>query len=339
MFARLGVLFSLCILLMQVPAQAEEVVNIYSSQQEHLIRPILDVFEKETGITVNLTTGGDGTIITKLEQEGEHSPADVLMATDIGNIYLAKSKGLLQGITSDVLTSRIPEHLRSPEGEWFGLTVRARALFYKDGAISPDELSTYEDLASEKWKDAVLVRSSTNIYNQSLLASIIAHDGKEEAQAWAKGIAANLARTPQGGDRDQLKALAVGEGKVAMANTYYFGLLLNSEDPKERELASTLKIFFPNQDGRGTHVNIRGAGVTAHAKHKENAIKLLEFLAGDEAQAFFSEHNYEYPAVPSAKQSDTIAAWGTFKQDTLPLETVGKLNAEAVKLFDMANWP
>lgn len=325
-------------LLFVSPAFAAPEVNVYSAQKEHLIRPILDRFTKETGIKVNMTSGEDEVIVRRLLSEGELTPADVLLTADIGNIWKAKDAGALKAIDSKILNERIPAHLRDKDGYWYGMTVRARALFYAKDRLKPEQLSTYEDLAAPKWKSKILVRSSSNIYNQSLLGSIIAHDGHDKAKAWAKGIVANMARTPQGGDRDQLKALAVGEGEVAIANTYYFGLLLNSADKTERELAGKLGIFFPNQEGRGTHVNIRGGGVIKYGKNQKEAVKLMEFLAGDEAQAFFAKHNNEYPAVPGVAIPGTLKSWGAFKQDTLNLEEVGKRNAEAVKIFDEAGW-
>lgn len=320
------------------PALAKGEVNIYSAQKEHLIRPILDSFTKQTDIKVNMTSGEDEVIVRRLLSEGELTPADVLLTADIGNIWKAKEAGALKALDSKLLKERIPAHLRDKDGYWYGLTVRARALFYAKDRLKPEQLSTYKDLADPKWKGKILVRSSSNIYNQSLLGSIITHEGHDQAKAWAKGIVANMARTPQGGDRDQLKALAVGEGEVAIANTYYFGLLLSSADKTERKLASKLGIFFPNQEERGTHVNIRGGGVIKYGKNQEEAVKLMEFLAGDEAQAFFATHNNEYPAVETVAVPNLLKSWGEFKHDTLNLEEVGKRNAEAVKLFDEVGW-
>ncbi len=319
-------------------AQADAVVNIYSAQKEHLIRPILDRFTEETGITVNMTSGEKDVVVHRLIREGELTPADLLLTADIGNIYKAKEAGALKAIDSDILNTRIPAHLRAEDGTWYGLTVRARALFFAKERVTAEELSTYEALTDEQWKNRIAVRSSTNIYNQSLLATMIAHEGKEKALSWAQGITANMVRDPQGGDRDQLKAIAAGEGDVAIANTYYYGLLLNSDDQNDRILAKKLAVFFPNQEGRGTHVNIRGGGVTKHAKNPEHAQKLLEFLTGDEAQHFFASHNYEYPVVEDVEIPEPLRSWGAFKQDTLNLEKAGKYNADAVRLFDEAGW-
>ncbi len=320
-------------------AMAKETLNIYSAQKAQLIKPLLETFEKETGIGFNLITGEDASLIERLAREGERTPADVLLAADVANLYRAQDKGLLQPVHSPVLDERIPEHLHSSEGYWYGFTTRSRVIFYNKEKVKPEQLSTYEDLADPKWKGQIMVRSSNNDYNQSLLASIIAHDGREKALEWAKGVVANFAAKPSGGDRDQLRAIAAGQGSVALANTYYYGLMLNAEEKEERDVAAKLGIFFPNQNDRGTHTNIRGGGVTAHTKHKEAAQKLLDFLAGDEAQQFFSQHNYEYPVVKDVPWPEILKGWGDFKRDTLPLTTVGKLNAEAIKVFDEAGWP
>jgi iron(III) transport system substrate-binding protein len=321
------------------PALAQEaMVNIYSDAQEPLVRPILNDFEKATGIRVNMVTAEKGMLLTRLEQEGDLTPADMVLTVDVGNLWRAKSKGLLQPVSPSNAQDQIPAHLRDPQGYWYGMTTRVRAIFYRTDKVKPEELSTYEDLADPKWKGALLVRSSDNVYNQSLLASIILADGEEKALAWAKGIVANLARAPQGADEDQLKALGAGEGKIAIANSYYFGKFLNSPNPQERALLKDVAIFFPNQQDRGAHINIRGAGVTKYAPHKENAVKLLEFFLSDAGQRFFAESNYEYPVKEGVKVPETLASWGAFKADTVALEKVGALNADAVRLFNDAGW-
>lgn len=335
---RIALYITLCLIFLPFAVLAEE-VNVYSAQQEHLIRPILKEFEQDTGITVNIITGDKAQLITRLEQEGEFTPADLLLTVDIGNIWQANDKGLLQPIESEVLQEQIPEYLRGDEGYWYGLTTRARIIFYRPEDTDPSELSTYEALADAKWDNGILIRSSGNIYNQSLLASIIGHKGEDAARAWAEGVVENFARTPQGGDRDQLRALAAGEGKLAVSNTYYYGLLQNSENPQDRDYAEKIKPFFPNQDGRGTHVNIRGGGITKHAKNKDNAVKLLEYLASDKGQQFFAESNYEYPANPDVELPKTVASWGDFKRDTMNLEEIGRLNAKAVRIFNEVGWP
>lgn len=321
------------------PVMAEE-INIYSSQKEHLIRPVLDDFTEATGIDVNLTTGGKSELVARLEHEGEHTPADLLLTVDIGNIYTAKEKGLLQPIESETLNAQIPDNLRDPEGYWYGVTIRSRAIYYNKELVDPEEApKTYEELADPKWRGKLLIRSSENVYNQSLVASMLAHHGHDETLEWAEGVVANMARPPQGGDTDQLKALAAGEGAIAVANTYYYGrLIAGAPDIQDESVKEKVAIVFANQDGRGAHVNIRGGGVTSHAKHKESAIKLLEYLAGDDAQHFFAEGNFEYPAKPSIAPAETVQSWGELKRDPINLEEVGKHHKEAVAIMQEAGW-
>ncbi len=331
----------LSLLFMMLPAntQASE-VNLYSAQKEHLIRPILDKFEQKTGIKVNMITGDKAALVTRLEHEGKNTPADVLLTVDIGNIYQAKEKGLLQAVDSKVLEQQIPDYLRGPDGQWYGLTIRSRAIFYNKDMVSLDAISNYEELADEKWRDAALIRSSSNVYNQSLVSSMLVHHGEAETRKWLQGLVANFARSPQGGDSDQLRALAAGEGKLAVANTYYFGrLLAGGEDIENQLVKDKVGIIFPNQGGRGAHVNIRGGGVTKYAKNKENAVKLLEFLASDQAQVFFAKNNFEYPASPDITVPDILESWGELKRDTVSLEKVGQHQQGAIKLMDEVGWP
>ena len=313
-------------------------VNLYYSGKEHLIRPLLDTFTASTGIKVNVVTGNKAGLITRIEQEGRHSPADVLMTVDIGNIYQAKAKGLLQSIESDTLTNAIPANLRGEKNDWFGVSLRTRAILYAKDRVKPEQLSTYEALAKPEWQGKILVRSSNNVYNQSLMASLIAHHGEESALSWAKNIVDNFARDPKGGDRDQIRAVAAGEGDIAIANSYYFGRMLNSDEASDKEAASKIGIFFPNQDGRGAHINIRGGGVVTHAKHKDNAIKLLEYMVSDEAQNFFANSNYEFPVRSDIALSDTLTKWRASKFDDIHLTKVGAGNKAAVMTFDKAGW-
>ena len=244
-----------------------------------------------------MVTASADELITRLENEGANSPADVLITVDAGRLHRAKAKGLLQPVRSELLETAVPASLRDPEGYWYGLTMRARVLVYDTSRVSPEELSTYEALAEPRWKGRILTRSSGNVYNQSLLASLVASLGEEAAEKWAAGVAANMARPPSGGDTDQIKAVAAGVGDVAISNTYYFGRLLASSDPEERRLAERLAVYFPNQEDRGTHVNVSGAGVTVSSKNVENAIRLLEFLTSEEAQKVFAEANFEYRSI------------------------------------------
>jgi iron(III) transport system substrate-binding protein len=335
---RLSAAAALLLATLAAPARAEE-VNIYSARQEALIKPQLDAFTAETGIQVNLVTGEAKELVQRLKSEGANSPADMLFTADAGNLYAAAADGLCQNIRSEALETAIPAPYRDPNGAWFGLGIRARPIFYVPGKVDPSEIKSYEDLADPKWKGRILARSSSHIYNQSLLASMIANDGPEAAENWAKGVAANLARKPQGGDRDQIKAAAAGEGDIVIANSYYYAQMLTSDSPEEREAAQKLKVIWPNQDGRGTHVNVSGACVAAHAPNKDAAVKLLEFLVTDEAQHIYAEKGQEFPVKAGISPSATLQGLGSFKADTLNLAELGKHNAEAVRIFDRVGWP
>jgi len=314
------------------------VVNVYSHRHYDADQLLFDRFQELTGIEVRVVTATADELITRLEREGAASPADVLITVDAGRLHRAKERGLLRPVTSPVLSEAIPANLRDPEGYWFGLTQRARILVYAPDRVSAEELSTYENLADPSWEGRVLVRSSDNIYNQSLLASIVAADGPEVAEAWARGVVENLARPPQGADTDLVLDVASGIGDVAIVNTYYFGRLLRDPDPAVRELAETVRVFFPNQNDRGAHVNVSGAGVTASAPNPENAVRLLEFLVSEEAQRVFAEVIFEYPVRADVPWAPTLTEWGEFRADTLNLRRLGELNAEAVMIFDRAGW-
>lgn len=320
------------------PALAEGEVNVYSSRKEQLIKPLLDKFTTQTGVKVNLVTGKDDALLERLKLEGDSTPADLLMTADAGRLHRAVEMGLTQAVESEVLKKDIPASLRDPNNHWFGLTSRARPIFYVKGKVKPEELSTYEDLADPKWKGRICVRSSDNIYNQSMVASMLVANGAEKTQAWAEGFVKNFAREPEGGDKDQLKAAAAGQCDIAISNTYYYGQMLASEDAEEKAAAEKLAIFWPNQNDRGVHINISGAAVTKAAKNKENALKLLEFLTSDEAQKWYAESNQEYPAKPGIAPSDLLKGWGEFKADSLNLSELGKNNAEALKIMDKAGW-
>jgi iron(III) transport system substrate-binding protein len=313
-------------------------LNVYSARQEALIRPQLDLFTAQTGIKVNLITAGDDALIERLKNEGRNSPADVLLTADAGRMGRALDQGLLLAVRSATLERLMPAELRDPDGQWFGLSLRARPIFYNRTKVKPEELSTYEALVDPRWKGKILVRSSTHIYNQSLLASIIAHKGADEAEKWARGIAANLARKPQGRDTDQLVALAAGEGDVAITNTYYFARLLASEAPGERATAEKIGLFWPNQGDRGTHVNVSTGAVATHAPNRDNAVRFLEYLAGDDAQRVYAEVVQEFPIRPGIAPSSVVAQLGRFKADALPLRALTLHNAEAVRIFDRVGW-
>ncbi len=313
-------------------------VNLYSARQENLIKPLLDDFTRDTGIQVNLLTGKADELLQRLRLEGRNSPADVLITVDAGNLHQAKEAGVLAAIESQVLNENIPESFRDPEGQWYGLSMRARPILYNKAEVDPSELSTYEALTEAQWKGRICIRSSSNIYNQSMVASIIASEGAEAAQDWANGIVSNMARPPQGGDRDQIRAAAAGVCDIAIANTYYLGAMLAGDDTAQREAAEQMGVFFPNQEDRGTHVNISGAGVTAHAPNRDNGIRLVEYLTGEDAQRWYAEVNQEYPVRPDVPASEILSGFGDFKADDLNLSLLGVHNAEAVRIMDRAGW-
>nr|WP_236613168.1 MULTISPECIES: Fe(3+) ABC transporter substrate-binding protein [Rhodonellum] len=316
----------------------EGVVNVYTHRHYEADQLIFDKFTEKTGIKVNVVSASADELIQKLELEGANSPADVLITVDAGRLHRAETKGLLQTISSEILDTNIPSKFRNPEGYWFGLTYRARILAYSKERVKAEELSTYEALTAPEWKGRILTRSSENIYNQSLLASIIAANGSAGAEKWAADLLANMSRSPKGSDRDQVKAVASGEGDVAIVNTYYIGIMLNDANEEERKAAEKVGIFFPNQGDRGTHINISGAGVTKYAPNKENAIKLLEFLSEPESQEILANINFEYPVNPSVEVSDLLKKWGNFKTDDLNLSKLGENNNEAVIIFDKVGW-
>ncbi len=323
---------------MPVWASAEGEVNVYSARQENLIKPLLDDFTRDTGIQGNLLTGRADELLQRLRLEGRNSPADVLITVDAGNLNRAKEAGALSPIESNVLDERVPENLRDVDGYWYGLSSRARPILYNKDTVDPSELSTYEALTDPKWRGRICIRSSSNIYNQSMVASMIATTGTEAASEWANGIVANLARPPQGGDRDQIRAAAAGVCDIAIANTYYIGGMLAGDDPAQRAVAEQLGVFFPNQDDRGTHVNISGAGVPPHAPNRENAIRLIEYLTTEEAQRWYAEVNQEYPVRPGVPAGEILQGFGDFKADSLNLSLLGEYNAEAVRIMDRAGW-
>lgn len=318
-------------------ASAEE-VNLYSARKEALIKPLLDHFSDETGIQVNLVTGKADALLKRLQSEGVNSPADLLITTDAGRLHRAKEAGITQAVASETLRAAIPANYRDPHGHWFGLTLRARPIVYVKGKVQTSELSTYEDLADPKWKQRICIRSSDNVYNQSLVASLIVSDRLQATETWAKGLVANMARPPKGGDRDQIKAAAAGQCDLAIVNTYYLAGMLTSKDKDQRAAAEKMGVFWPNQDGRGAHVNVSGAALTASAKNREAAIKLLEYLASDSAQQWYAETNGEYPIRPDIPVSATLASWGDFKADDINLDWLGEFNSEAVRLMDRAGW-
>lgn len=313
-------------------------VNIYTHRHYDTDKQLFSQFEKETGIKVNVVKAKASQLIKKIEIEGKDTPADVLITVDAGRLYEAKAKGLLQNVKSEKLEKNIPSHLRDADNNWFGLTYRARIIAYNPEKTDVKELSTYEALTDKKWKGKIVVRSSTNIYNQSLIASMIVNNGYDKTFNWAENLVKNFARNPKGNDRAQAKAVYAGQAELAIMNTYYMGKMFDSKDPKERAVARSLKIFFPNQNDRGTHINISGAGVVKHSKNRENAIKFIEFLSSKKAQKLFAEANYEYPVHPEVQASDLVKSWGEFKADNLNLSKLGEYGKKATILADRAGW-
>lgn len=317
--------------------EAEE-LTVYTHRHYESDQDLFKQFEKKTNIKLNIVNASADELIQKMSLEGEQSPADVLITVDAGRLYRAKSQNLLQPISSQLIDSIVPTHLKDEDGQWVGLTKRARVIAYSKEEVDPTKLSTYEELTSEQWQEDILVRSSSNIYNQSLLASIIANNDKAFAEKWAQGIVDNMARAPKGNDRDQVKAVANNEGQLAIVNTYYIGKLLNSEDENEVKAGESVTIFFPNQETTGTHINVSGIGIAKYSPNKENAIKFIEFLLKEDAQNIFAGSNYEYPVNPNVEPTGILKEWGDFKEDKLSLNELGKNNKEAVIIFDKVGW-
>jgi iron(III) transport system substrate-binding protein len=321
------------------PALAQEkVLNLYSSRHYQTDEALYDNFTKLTGYKVNRIEAGDDAIIERMKQEGERSPADVLITVDAGRLWRAEQAGLLQPAKSKVLDERIPAALRHPDGLWYGFSMRARPIFYAKGRVDPKAVARYEDLANPALKGKLCMRSSGAVYNLSLMSSMIAADGMEKSEQWARGVVDNMARAPKGGDTDQLKALAAGECDVAVANTYYYVRLMKSTKADERAMAEKIGVVFPNQGDRGAHVNISGAGVAKHAPHRDAAVAFLEYLAGADAQAYFANGNNEYSVVGGAVDNRELAALGTFKQDSLNVATFGRNQPAAQQIYDRAGW-
>ena len=333
LWALLAVLFCGC-----HASAGENIVNIFTARHYESDKELYEEFKKETGISVNVVSGKAPELIERIKREGENTQADLFITVDGGILGTAKKAGVLQPVQTSAIDERVPSHLRDPEYHWIGLSTRCRIIVYSKERVNPAELSTYAALADPKWKGKMLVRSSSGLYDQSLLASIIILDGAEKAEQWAAGVVANLARDPQGNDRDQAKAIAAGIGDVAIMNTYYIGQMLNSKDPEEVKVVKNTGLFFPDQDGDGTHVNISGVGLTKHAKNRENAIRFIEFLLDVPAQEKLSSGNYEFPVNPKAKKHELLESWGEFKTQRIDFNKLGEENPEAVKIFSKVGW-
>ena len=320
-------------------AQDGKVLNLYSSRHYQTDEALYANFTKQTGIRVNRIEAGEDALIERVRNEGARSPADVLVTVDAGRLWRAEQLGFFQPVKSAVLEARIPASLRDPGGLWFGFSQRARLIAYSKAKVKPEELASYESLADPKWKGRVCMRSSTNIYNLSLMGALIDHLGEPAAEQWARGVVANFARPPRGGDTDQLKSVAAGECDVTVTNQYYYARLARSARPEEREIADKVGVLFPNQANRGAHVNISGAGVMKNAPNREAAVKFLEYLAGDEAQRYFADGNNEWPAVASVKPDNpALKALGEFRADALNVAKLGRNQPAAQRLYDRVGW-
>ncbi len=314
-------------------------VNVYSGRHYDSDILLYDQFTEETGIKVNYIEAGGDALIERLGQEAEASPADIFITADAGMLWRADQRGVFRAIDNDALDARVPAQFRHPDGKWFGLSKRARIVIYNKEMGLPEGLETYEDLADPAYRGMICVRSSSNIYNQSLLASMIAHHGAQEAEQWAAGVVANFARKPQGNDTSQIEAVAAGLCRIGIVNSYYTARFIGAKDAKAAAIGDKFDLFFPNQQGRGAHVTISGAGVTKYAPNAENAEKLIEFLLRDESQAAFASGNNEYPIAPGVAATGPIAAYADFVEDDLPAATLGENQPEAVRIFDRVGWP
>lgn len=310
---------------------ADEVV-VYSARKEHLIKPLFDRYTDETGISIRYITDKAGPLLQRLQAEGKRTPADMLITVDAGNLWHAAENDVLAEINSPVLDANVPANLRDPKGRWFGLSERARTIVYSTERVTPDQLSSYEDLADPKWKGRLCLRTSKKVYNQSLVATLIARHGEEKAEQIVRGWVANLAAVPFSNDTKAMEAVAAGQCDVTIVNTYYFGRLQQGQPDIK------LALFWANQDSSGTHINVSGAGVTRHAKHAEAAQKLLEWLSSETAQAEFAGRNMEYPVNPRVTPDPTVSAWGSFKADELNVNEAGRLQAAAIRLMDRAGY-
>ena len=322
-----------------VRAAEEPVLNLYSARHYQTDEALYDNFTKATGIRINRIEAGDEQLVERLKNEGAGSPADVLLIVDAARLWQAQQLGLFQPVASAVLNERIPEKYRDPAGNWFGFSYRALVIVYNKAMADRADAATYDALAGPRNKSKVCTRSGSHPYNLSLIASQIAHLGEAKAEAWAKGVVANMARMPKGGDTDQIKAVAAGECAVALTNSYYYARLMRSTQPADREVVAKTALVFPDQEGFGTHVNVSGAGVLKNAPHRENAKKFLEYLAGNDAQRYFADGNNEWPVVSSvAVANPALDTLGKFKVDPLPIAAFGKYTADAQKIADRVNW-
>lgn len=313
------------------PAFSQELV-VYSSRADNLLKPIAEAYQRKTGVTVKLVNAQAGPLMERMKAEGANSPADVLITVDGGNLWQAAQMDLLRPVNSNTLRSNIPAHLRDPGNKWFGLSVRARTIFYNTAKVQPSELSTYAGLADPKWRGRLCLRTSNNVYNQSLVGTMIANSGANRTRQVVQGWVANLAAEPFANDTAMLEAIGAGRCDVGIANTYYYGRLM------EKQPNLPIGIFFADQQGKGTHVNVSGAGVAKHSRQPAEAQKFIEWLSGSEAQNLFADLNHEYPANPRVNPDPKVAAWGRFKQDVINVSVAGRNQRQAVMLMRQAGY-
>lgn len=315
-----------------------EHINIYSSRHYDTDLELYNRFTEETGIGINLIEGGSDELIERIKNEGVNSPADIIITVDAGRLWRAKEADILQPVSSVVLEERIPAELRDPEGYWFGLSQRVRGIVYHKERVDLSDLEGYWELADDKWNGRICVRSSNNIYNQSLVASLIETHGLEETEEWARNLVSNFARSPQGGDTDQIKAVAAGQCDVALVNSYYLARLIISDSDNDRSVAEQVSIYFPGEEYGGAHVNISGAALAAHTPNRENAIRFIEYLTEPEAQNYYAGGNYEYPVVAGTGVSEVLTQIGTFESDAVNVSAYGINNPDAIRLMDRVGW-
>ena len=324
--------FALLAVVIALPVYASDTITVYSARKEHLIKPLFDAYTEKTGVKIRYITDKAAPLLARIKAEGRNTPADLFMTVDAGNLWQAAEEGVLSSIDSKVLQQNIPPHLRDPENRWFGLSVRARTIVYSTDRVKKDELTTYEDLADPKWRGRLCLRTAKKVYNQSLVAMLIAHHGEEKTEQIIKGWVANLATPPFSNDTKAMEAIVAGQCDVTIVNTYYYGRLM------KKKFHYKLGIFWPNQDSTGVHINVSGAGVTTQAKNQAAATKLLEWLSSAEAQGKFAGLNMEFPVNAAVQADEFVSKWGDFKSDELNVSSAGTLQTAAIKLMDRAGY-
>lgn len=336
------IIYTACFCVLATPAvatAADKVLNLYTARHYQTDEALYANFSRQTGIKINRIEGGEDPLFERIKHEGANSPADVFITVDMGRLWRAEQAGIFAPVKSKVLESRIPAAYRDPDGRWFGFSARSRVIVYNRDSVKPGDIRNYEDLSDPKWRGKVCVRSSSHPYMLSLTASMVSHLGEAKAEQWVKGVKDNLARDPKGGDTDQIKAVAAGECELALSNTYYFVRLLRSAKPEDRKMMERIGVLWPNQDNRGAHMNISGGGMLKHAPNKEAAVKFLEYLAGDEAQAYFADGNNEWPVVASVRvRNAELESLGKFKADQLHVSELGRNQPIAQRISDRAGY-